>query len=502
MMHLQPFLPFDPVETSISFARRLSLFHTGRSGSRVLADLGIEPRGFCTGQTELTFALADAAGIDRRALLDSTVRRLTRHLEFRGERWSRAFVRSDGVALCPRCLIEDSAADAPWLAKTRLSWRLRPIQTCTRHHLRLVDFAEGPEFLEIDRILPVADLPRMSEAQTELEPSPLEAFVEHRLKHRDAGEGPWLAGQTIEQATRACEMLGATLERGPQFDEGALSADDWRNAGRIGFAVAVQGEDAVRGALDEIAGRLSTASSKAGARAVYGRFYEWLANKTPVVDWGPIRAVLRDTILNTLPIGEGELLLGEKVDRRRLHSVASLIKHTGLHRQRLGKILVHVGLASDTAWDRMSHRLVFPAQLAEQFCEDLIDAVSLHQLPEIIDCTRTQAESLYHHGVLKPVVDRAAESGIHKLAFSRREVRRFLAILAALPIENASESVGVSLTIATKRTSRSTGEILRLICAAQLPAFRTPGEVGLAKLRIPTSALAPITLLVGAAAVK
>lgn len=500
MMILRPHLPYDPRETSTSFARRLALFHTGHGAGRLLEDLRLDRHAFGAGKFDTMSVFATASEIDLDALLGGTIARFSRHREFRGERWSREFVLPEGARFCPACLLDDGADTVEWHGKGRIAWRLRPIMTCQRHGLRLVTMSERQARDELGHRYPIGmELREMAARQVEQTPTALENLIHDRISGRQTDEGGWLRAQTIEQVTEVCEMIGATVEQGPVFDVAGVTAEGWRRAGAVGLGIASKGETALRDTLNEIAALSDTSSGKAGPRAIYGRLYEWLAYTTPVVDHGPIRALLREQILDTLAIAPDEVLLGERVEGRRLHSVHSLSEQTGIHRKRLRKILVQAGLASGESWDHAAHRLVFPAQVAEGFCRDLVDAVSLHQLAEALDCTRSQAESLYRDGVLRPVVDRDLGQGIYKLAFAQREIRGFLEFLAALPDETRQVPGTVSLTTATKRTGRSTGDLLGRIKAGDLVAVRKPGQVGLANLRLIAADLQPLKILVGAA---
>jgi TniQ len=500
MMILRPHMPYDPRETSTSFVRRLALFHTGHGAGRLVEDLRLDRHAFGSGQLDTISVLAAASEIEVDAILAGTIARFSRHREFRGERWSHEFVLPEGARFCPACLLDDGADTVEWHGKGRLVWRLRPILTCQKHTLRLVTMPEREAVGELDHRYPIGmALREMAASQVEQTPTALENLIHGRISGRVTDEGEWLRAQTIEQVTEVCEMIGATVEQGPFFDVAGMTAEAWRQAGAFGLAIASKGEAALRDTLNGIAAISDTSSGKAGPRAIYGRLYEWLAYTTPVVDHGPIRALLREHILDTLAIDPDEVLLGERVVGRRLHSVHSLSDQTGLHRKRLRKILVQAGIVSDESWDHAAHRLVFPAKVAVGFCLDLVDAVSLHQLAEALDCTRTQAESLYRIGVLKPVVDRDLGQGIHKLAFAQREIEDFRKFLTALPPTTRATPETVSLTIATKRTGRCTGYLLGRIKAGDLAACRQPGQVGLANLRLIAADLHPLKMLVGAA---
>lgn len=287
-------------------------------------------------------------------------------------------------------------------------------------------------------------------------------------------------------------MVGATLKYGLTFTLKALTAEDWRQAGDAGFEIARSGADAMTAALSQIAAMSTTTAGQAGPKAVYGRLYEWLAYNSPVPDPGPIRGLLRENILNTMVIEPDEVLLGERVQERRLHSVYSLSIATKLHLKRLRKILVQAGVADEETWDVAANRLVFPVDQAERLCADIMDSVSLHHLPEAIGCSRTQAESLYQEGVLRPVVEADAFRGISKLAFARRDLEAFLSIIEKLPSTNSGQTDLVDLTSACKRTGRSTGDIIARIISGDLDARRDGRQVSVNSIRFSLSDLDPI----------
>ena len=400
---LYPYLPFDDAETVESYVRRLSLFHTGRDGPSLLKDLAIDKRAFLSGAEDAISALADASGVAADVLMRGTFVHKARHRQFRGEIMSIHCLLPEGEVVCPECLKLDGVGGQAWMLKGRSAWRLLSLKTCTLHNCRLI----MPTFMGGDgdsqsvfmNLANACDLVSINQVPTDLEMS-----IANRLLGKATAAGNWLDRQTIEQGSKACEMIGATLVHGLKFNHNTLSAEDWRQAGATGFEIARHGADAVTNSLGEIAAMSSTTAGQAGPKAVYGKMYEWLAYGSQALDHGPIVGLLREHILDTIVVEAGEFLLGEPVAGRRLHSVHSLSISTGLHRKRLRKILVQSGLASDDSWDLAAHRLVFDANKAELLCQDIIDSVSLQIVPEIIGCSRTQAESLFREGVIKPVI--------------------------------------------------------------------------------------------------
>jgi len=468
---LHPHLAYDDNETTESYIRRLGKFHTGRNDLSLLTDLGITRHDFSIGADSALLNLSETTGIEPHRLRAGLFRKIARHREFRGESCSIDFIRPEGAMVCPVCMVKDATAGRVWFVKGRISWRLRPIQTCVQHRCRLIkppllDEGRDPAsvFTMLSRIAKLRVEPQ--------EPTALEMSVASRLSERPSGAGQWLDGQTIEQGVKTCEMIGASLLHGSKFSRKSLSCEDWRQAGAFGYEIARNGADAVMGALSRIAAKSSTTAGQAGPNAVYGRIYEWLAHTSPVPEFGPIRELMRENILQTIVIEPDTVLLGERVEGRHLHSVYSLSIKTGIHIKRLRKIFVSAGLADEDSWELAAHRLVFPVDEAEKLCRDIVDSVSLHRLPETIGCSRAQAESLYREKVLRSVIETDASDGIGKLAFARRDLASFLDLVDQLPIAHSSNSDMVDIVRAAKMTGRSTGDLMTRIFSGSLKACR------------------------------
>jgi len=488
---LRPYLPFDDAETTESYVRRLSQFHTGRDGSSLLKDFGIDHRAFLSGSHEVIAKLAEISGTTVDVLMTGTFQHRARYREFRSEACSVSFLRPEGAVICPECLKSDAIKGVSWMLKGRVAWRLRSLQTCTLHSCRLIALAgsSGSRDGHAASMTPgnIRDL--VPEPQ---EPTALEVNISSRLSGTETGAGDWLDQQTIEQGAKVCEMIGATLQHGLKFHPKMLSTEDWRQAGACGFDIARDGQDAVSDALTTIAELSTTTAGQAGPKAVYGRLYEWIAYGSHVVDSGPIRGLLREHILNTIVIEPGEILLAEPVVDRRLHSVHSLSIKTGLHRKRLRKIMVQAGYASADSWDLAAHRLVFDVAKAETLCADIVDGLSLHLVPEVIGCSRSQAECLYREGLLRPVIATDVANKIGKLTFARRDLLSFLDAIGQLPKIEGDPADLIDMVSATKRTGRSTGDIMTRILDGNLKAVRKAGDPAVKAIRFDLRDLDPI----------
>lgn len=283
-------------------------------------------------------------------------------------------------------------------------------------------------------------------------------------------------------------MLGATLDHGLKVSVSRLSEAEIAASAARGFDIARQGNDAVMDALGDIRALSTSKAGQAKFKAMYGNFYEWVRSAGGDTDPGPIRDMLCEHILNTTAFGRGDKVLGYEVTERKIHSAYSLSLATGLHPKRLRKILVRLGMAPDDCDDLDYNLLVFPVGDTETLCRDLATAIPLAGLPRELGCSRTQAESLYHGGLIQPIA--TPGDGIGRIDFALSEIARFLKWIEGMP--EATGSDFADLTKAAKMTSLSTAELLRRVIDERLVVRRRAGEPSVSSIRVPVAAIREI----------
>ncbi|SMX44178.1 hypothetical protein [Octadecabacter ascidiaceicola] len=149
-----------------------------------------------------------------------------------------------------------------------------------------------------------------------------------------------------------CRPLSAELSR----VEGTLSENDASNiqtAQAKGFAVARQSENAVTEALKMLAAHAGGRSDE--PRMAFGRLY---ADYTPTIrrlyadlstlylnrqEFEPFHQLLCDSILSVWPIGTWETVFGVCQQERKLHTIHTAAKETGIGAFLLEQFLVHAG---------------------------------------------------------------------------------------------------------------------------------------------------------------
>jgi hypothetical protein len=260
----------------------------------------------------------------------------------------------------------------------------------------------------------------------ERRPGDLQSYVVARLKG-SSGAAPWLDSQSITQAVKACEMLGALLVDGPMAQISRYTDIDWARVGDVGFGICASGDVAITNALKVIRQKSGHRSGRTGPQAVFGMFYIWLEYSGKPGAAGPICELLREVILMSFAIGPGEIVLGEVVERRVVHSIYSLKSVTGLGAKRLHRLLQKAGIIPENMRDEAIAHWVFPAEQAEQLLARIVNSVPKNQLNCLLGCSYVQSLKLAASKLITSVVPvEYGEIGLSVGAYNRDDIADFL----------------------------------------------------------------------------
>lgn len=480
MAILSPYIPYNPSETVLSYAARLSYLHTGMTIRRLLDDLDLGRDRFVNGKPDAVLAFAEDVGTDPAALSQGAVELLTRYSRFRGEDSSLGFISGKIRKICPQCLRDDGGPET-W--KHRILWCFQHVDGCPVHRIRLMEIADGKVVCDLREVIEGrAALDALNTVEPFSTPD-WQTWLSARLKR--AADDHWLAGQTIEQVIAASEMIGAVLEHGHQVRLRGLSRQERSDAVERGFSYYREGQGGVIDALDQIQLRSPARAVQAGPLAVYGRLYDWLDRGAKFLDPGPIRPLLREHILERIPMGKGERLLAEEVTERRLHSVVSLSETLGIHRKRLTRLLAKLGLAPEGATDAETGQLTFPVGAVEELQEDVANAIQYEDVANYIGASIRQVQMLYATGMITPLFPPNGAGSVRRLVFARRHLDAFLDQVLQAEILNADHDEDfVSIAVACQRIGMMTSDLIEAAFAGQIQGWRDPSLSGLAALKV------------------
>lgn len=203
-------------------------------------------------------------------------------------------------------------------------------------------------------------------------------------------------------------------------------------------------------------------SGRTGPQGAYGFLFNWLKYTQRSADFGPLRAIVRDAIVENFAIGPGEVILGETVTQRRVHSVNSLVNATGINRFSLYRVMRKAGMIPETADTVAFNQWVFPADEGERLITRIQNSIPLNQVKHELGCSKTHAEQLAQYGLITSVVPTiGGKVGLTQGYFNHDDLSAFTTNVLRNTVFISGEEKGyVNLTAAARRFS-STAEILR-----------------------------------------
>ncbi|WP_176504532.1 TniQ family protein [Cereibacter ovatus] len=472
--------------------------------SRLAATNGVSAADFCV---DMGFSLKRAIDLDQHALerigelgglpldvladmLSWTGERVGNvRMRFRNEIFVSRALRNPVVRGCPVCLREDAAAHdgAPIEAMAmRGDWQLREVSVCLLHRHPLVptwDAALVTERFDIgSRLAEIEERILSCEAeQARVELSPYDVWLDGRLE--DARDGTWLAGHSLYAATAFIRLLGTEMLR-LGIHEMPESCDPLRMAQAAGFDVVRRGEPAIRETLADLAALAGGASDT--PRKAFGNLFAKLdRDYSAEAAFEPFRAIVRGVILDTWPLAAGEMLFGEPLPERRLHSLRTAASETGVTAALLGQFLTETG-ALQPKDDRPDNRKTFDARRYADILGEIPTLVGPLEMQKAMGATRNELKSLEEDGILMPRTRIPAIKSPWRTADGTDLVDELNAKAVAV---SAEDDAWESLQWSQRRTGVRVGALIAAIREARLEVGRRAGTDGYSGLVVRKTAV-------------
>ena len=260
--------------------------------------------------------------------------------------------------------------------------------------------------------------------RTEAGGEPLfEIWADGRLHGRCSDA--WIDKLDIDVVGDCAEMIGASLLFGKNRGISSCSQTERADAVSAGFPVLAACPDHVLKFFESL--RYGEGADQDRPQGRYGRIHDWLKRGGGSSGrFEPVRAILRNHILETWPLGNDELTLDERVKERRFHSLQSAAKYLDAHPKRLGKQLEaegHLDLGKSGP-DRL-----IPAWVISAMRDAAFEDAGLAEATEILGVSKFTIETLLEAGILR----RATTGEGMRSCLDRASVRDFSSWIAALP---------------------------------------------------------------------
>ena len=458
----------EPFETQTSFASRLTGANMAEYLQYFATDMRMQLDALVRGDDVPLRRLAELGGVEFDRLHENAVIGFVSDgHQIRGHFFERRSLMRHALRLCPVCIENDLKDNGPLGPYGRAHWHVTSIRTCCAHSMPLlrIDALHSPRTPH-DFYGRVEDDLELILAAAKSTPKRSATALEQYLFARfmNTAEPNWLNQIEMQVATKTCEMLGAVLIYGPNVNLDAFTDDDWLAAGAKGFAIAVNGRDAVCDALSYLQKR--PGSPTGGPQAHWGRFYQWLAYGQKGARFKPILDLAREHIISSYPIAVGTKILGETCETRKVHSLMSAQKETGLHPKRLRTLLIDEGFLPEDD-GQVQHGAVgfFDAVAADEFLMETSESIGQPEAQKLFGISRSQFDVMRKWGFIRPVtISKHAKPRYSRLAlkrFKKKLLRDAVSVQQAKPTQ-------VDIQTAARKAVCSTAEIVHMIVDRKL----------------------------------
>lgn len=436
------------------------------------ADVHLEFSGIVNGDPVALAKLARLGDFDLSTLTKSSfIVEERRTFTLNGQRLVGLMLERQRPVACPLCLVEDmeNGRYAPEIdAFARPEWSITSYRTCTMHNVATIPIAPVPQpSLTHDfAVLVRQNLAEIRRLASDPERRQASAF-EHNLLARVLGspvESNWLNSLGFSASARACELFGAVLNFGTRFNMRQLSPADWARAGAAGFDLLKAGIETVRDFLLNLQ-RAPALGATSGPQQMFGRIYQWLEFGSDDRDLEPVRTMLRDHIVETLPVGPGDIVLGQPVQQRRLHSIRSAALQHGVHQVTARKILTLAGIAPAERGELSDDRILFAPDPADALLERVARGIPAKEIHSYLDVSRTHMKHLIERRDIRPILDIDGLEALYDTADLDAFIDR---VAAKADVVDQPTPDQVPLTEAVKRACCGVGEVLDLVWSGRL----------------------------------
>ena len=476
-MTMLPVLPPYADETTVSWCARVAHFHTGLNCSDFLKMTEISQANVMDLSDEAVKRLSNLTGVSETQILGCGPQKAgERLLTYKGEVFGSRFMTRTYTSYCPACLLDDAIKEANGNRVGRLSWMLAPVRVCPIHRIILTrrkNSGYSGRFQNMNEVAPSDQelVAQVAVAEAAIV-SPLQSYVVDRFT---AGKGSaWMDAQQIDQAARACEMLGIYRILGAHTDIGNLTIQQWNDAGSIGIEAVSRGSEGICQLLEEIVQEATDKKSQGGPQSALGGVYKWLQYSKSNQDPGPVKNVVRNFILDHMPVEPGTVLFGNTVLHRKRHNVATLSRVSGVHRKTLNRALVLTGLLAGGNPEDIENRRTFNASEGEALAHRVKNSTPIKKIPEYLNCNRTQAQMMVKNGILNKVGNDPSIQGGLLSNVANEDLDDFLVKFRAAGRQVAVASSNmIDVNAASELARIPVADIVALVLAGKLSKVET-----------------------------
>ncbi|OSP53511.1 hypothetical protein BV911_17560 [Pseudoruegeria sp. SK021] len=451
-------------EIPASFMARLAN-RNGVTTRDFARDLGIDFFGVCYNKQDAIERLAAFGNVPCAALLRWTpVRPAAQNAHMNGQTFSRLSFSVGQMRACPACL-RTHAVTGEGSAHGQMSfyghWQLRHVSLCLTHNLPLVTlWSDKVQHRRLDIGLHLAELADDILTGTfdrqERTATDFDIWLENRLSGRT--DQTWLHRFATGEAADLCTWLGEAVTKVEPQDFDPSDPDNLWRITQLGYATASKGGAPVTRVLERLQAEFG--SARAGPKQVLDSFYTILGTPGSKNTRPTLREFIRSHIINHWPLGPGDNLFGEPVTTRKLHSIRTAARETGIDQRRLGNLLAQAGLVPPAGNRPDDNETLFDAAASRGLIDGLANSVGAQSVQTALGISRSQFALLRKDGYFEPQLDGTGAKPVWDLSAGRALLNSFLK--NAIPVAT-NDNDWVGLAQAAQRLKIRPGKILNLV---------------------------------------
>lgn len=404
--------PLQRREPAAGFASRLAALNN-RYMNEFLRDVLIHPREIDKGVEAKVRLLALIGGADPDQLVRFTPHPAERDRfhQVAGETLGHLGVNRTIFSFCPHCVLEDlnefegPVRARPWL---RLQWTISHFRSCDKHYVHLITTSpvrrrfEPFDFSEtIDLYLDKLD--QLANEAVAAAPSPFQAWLLRRLDGQRE-QGFWLDEFPLYVGAEWCEALGISALHHPKVQSSRLRQADWAAAADEGFRISSGAKRTIENLLLRLNDAQKDTRGFWGPRDTYGYAYKLLENTKGDAEFEPIRNIVREFAISSIPIESGTDVLGTIVDKPAVLTVRSAARFSGAHDRSIRRFFERQGIGQEALESgQRNHRVTVAADQIIDVVEKLKGAFSTPQVLKRTGIPRIHLNALLQIGALPTV---------------------------------------------------------------------------------------------------
>ncbi|TNC11696.1 hypothetical protein FF100_18850 [Methylobacterium terricola] len=385
-------LPPHPREPAVGYAARLAALN-GLDMNFLVRANGLYPRGIYNGHDREIDGVAALGSLDQLqldALRHHTPRRQSDGLftDLQDVRLARGTLLSGYYRFCPHCIRQDlvepphdvPAVARPWL---RVEWMVDQVRSCPEHGVYLAETSRADcrgSVADFSQDMRIEVLPNIRRLCSVAEPADPNAFEEWVLR-RIGGEldaSNWLNEMPLHAAMVVCEAIGIEFAGVARSRLRSLAGKERAAVWLTGYHIAAEGRPAIERFLSTLVER-SHGVGQVGMMGIYGHILRILERNAEDPGFDAFREVVRGHIIENVPLPGGSLVLGQVLERRRLHTATSAAAASRTTRPTLKVIFARAGLGSALSAPGRS-RLTIRVDEFDHLLRDFGEAMSFSEV--------------------------------------------------------------------------------------------------------------------------